>query len=410
LPGQEVPCANVQCGTSNGFIAKIAPTDAPAAAVDRAQLVFPVQAPNTTSDPQSVTILNMGSAQLTVSNVAVTGEFSIQNNCTTVAPAGEACSIDVKFSPLTTDPQTGILTITDNSAGSPRTIALSGQPGQTTLSVSPASLSFGNQAVGSTSAAQTVTLQNTGTLNVLISRVAVSTPFLETNTCGNSVAVGQQCSITVTFAPVAASAATGSLTIADNATDNPQIVALTGTGTPPGSGSGTTSIGLAAAPGGSTSATVTAGQTATYPLSIGGSGMAGSASLTCTGAPTGATCSVPATIPLSASTKSSFSATITTTARSSSWPILSNPKMWLWPLLLLLLLALSSLATQRGPRLRWSFAPALLALTLCSCGGGGTPSSPSQASNGTPAGTYTITVTAKSGTSTQTQTLTLSVN
>jgi Beta-propeller repeat/Abnormal spindle-like microcephaly-assoc'd, ASPM-SPD-2-Hydin len=418
VPGVEVDCAGIQCESTDAFVLKIAPTDAPAAALDPAQLVFPVQAPGTTSDPQTVTITNMGSASLTVSNVAVTGEFAIQNNCSTVAAAGGTCTIAVTFSPTSTDPQTGTLTITDNSAGSPRTVALSGQPGQATLSVSPTSLSFGNQAAGTTSSAQTVTVQNTGTLSVQISRVGTSPSFSESNTCGSSFAVDMLCSISVSFAPMAAGAASGTLMITDSATNSPQIVALSGTGTGsgsgsgsgPGSGSGSTSIGLGTAPGGSTSATVTAGQTATYPLSIGGAGVSGTASLTCTGAPSGAICAVPTTIPLSATAPSMFSATITTTARSSGWVNLGGPKIWLWPLLLLMLLTFKSLVNQRAPRLRWSFAPALLALTLCACGGGGNSTMPTQAaSTGTPTGTYSITVTAKSGAGTQTQTLTLSV-
>ncbi len=81
--------------------------------------------------------------------------------------------------------------------------------------------------------------------------------------------------------------------------NSPQTVPLTGPG-------GTSSLCLGVASGGTASSTVTAGATATYALSIGGAGMSGTASLTCTGAPTEATCSVPASVTLSATTASTF--------------------------------------------------------------------------------------------------------
>src|SRR6185369_15586223 len=59
------------------------------------------------------------------------------------------------------------------------------------------------------------------------------------------------------------------------------------------------SMGLGVPSGSSSSATVVAGQTATYTLSIGGAGLSGTASLSCTGSPTGANCSVPASEPFS---------------------------------------------------------------------------------------------------------------
>lgn len=93
------------------------------------------------------------------------------------------------------------------------------------------------------------------------------------------------------------------------APNSPQTVPLTGTG-------GASSLGLGVASGGTASATVAAGSAASYALTIGGAGMSGTASLACTGAPIGATCSVPASVTLSATTASTFNASITTTARS----------------------------------------------------------------------------------------------
>jgi hypothetical protein len=88
------------------------------------------------------------------------------------------------------------------------------------------------------------------------------------------------------------------------------------------------SVGVA--PGGSASDTVTAGATTTYALSIGGAGMSGTASLTYTGAPTGAVCSVPATVPLNAASASTFNVSVTTTSRSPTTSYHRGSARWLW--------------------------------------------------------------------------------
>jgi hypothetical protein len=98
------------------------------------------------------------------------------------------------------------------------------------LSVSPGSLSFGNQTVGSASAAQTVTVSNTGTGSASLSSIAASAPFADTTTCGSSLAASASCTVSVTFTPTASGAASGDLTVASNAPGSPLTVSLSGTG------------------------------------------------------------------------------------------------------------------------------------------------------------------------------------
>ena len=107
------------------------------------------------------------------------------------------------------------------------------------LSASPSSLSFGNQAVGSASAAQTVTVSNTGTATASLSSVSAAAPFSETNTCGSALAAGASCSVSVRFTPTAGGGASGTLSVASNAPGSPLTVALSGTGT-----SSTTNLAL----------------------------------------------------------------------------------------------------------------------------------------------------------------------
>jgi hypothetical protein len=142
-------------------------------------------------------------------------------------------------------------------------------------------------------------------------------------------------------------------------------------------------------------------------LAIGGAGISGTASLTCTGAPAGATCSVPATVTVSASAPSNFTVSVSTATRTLSVPEMFKevPPFWIWGSSILALAAL--LRKCSGTRLRWSMAvavPALL-LLLSSCGGSGGGTNP----HGTPAGTYQLNVKATSGATTQSITLTLTV-
>ena len=106
-----------------------------------------------------------------------------------------------------------------------------GTSGGTALSASPSSVSFGNEAVGSTSSAQTVTVSNPGSTAAAVSSVSVSGPFSQTNTCGGSIAAGASCTVSVKFAPAASGAASGTLSVASSAPGSPLTVALSGTGT-----------------------------------------------------------------------------------------------------------------------------------------------------------------------------------
>ncbi|MBR7829714.1 discoidin domain-containing protein [Actinospica sp. MGRD01-02] len=98
------------------------------------------------------------------------------------------------------------------------------------LTASPASVSFGNENVGSTSAAQTVTVSNPGSTAATVSSISAAAPFAETNTCGSSIAAGGSCTVSVTFKPTAAGSASGTLSVASSAPGSPLSVALSGTG------------------------------------------------------------------------------------------------------------------------------------------------------------------------------------
>ena len=99
--------------------------------------------------------------------------------------------------------------------------------------LSSTSLSFANRALDTTSAAQTVTLKNTGEFTVDISSIAftLGTNFaISSNTCGSTLAVGKTCKVSVTFTPTQLGKLTDTLTFTDSASNSPQTVVLSGTG------------------------------------------------------------------------------------------------------------------------------------------------------------------------------------
>lgn len=105
----------------------------------------------------------------------------------------------------------------------------------TSATLSPASLSFAAQSVQTVSAAQTVTLTATGTLNLNISSVASSGDFSKSDNCsGKSLAPQSACQIQVTFDPSQPGARQGTLTVFANVAGGQLAASLAGTGLAPG--------------------------------------------------------------------------------------------------------------------------------------------------------------------------------
>ena len=115
------------------------------------------------------------------------------------------------------------------------------------VSLTPTSVGFGSQAVGSISEAMNVTLTNTGGTPLVVSAIRMGganpAAFVTTaDTCtATSVAAAGTCTVGVRFAPGVAGSASASLDFVDDASDSPQRVGLSGTGTLPSAGGASTS-------------------------------------------------------------------------------------------------------------------------------------------------------------------------
>lgn len=97
-------------------------------------------------------------------------------------------------------------------------------------SLSPSTLTFSSQNLGTTSASQTLTLSNTGNAALAVNSITAAGDFAQANTCGSSVAAGASCSISVTFTPSVVGTRTGSVSVGTNASGSPESVSLTGRG------------------------------------------------------------------------------------------------------------------------------------------------------------------------------------
>jgi hypothetical protein len=202
----------------------------PVVSLSPASLTFPAQAVGTCSSAQTVTLCNKGSSALSIIGIIVSGDFSEMNTCSASLAAGASCTLSVTFTPTAMGTRTGAVTINANTEGDPEAIALTGTGSAPQVSLSPTSLTFPAQQVGTSSSAQSVTLSNAGNAALSITSITVSGDFSQTNTCGSSVAAGASCTLSVTFTPTAAGSRSGTLTITDNASPATQTVSLTGTG------------------------------------------------------------------------------------------------------------------------------------------------------------------------------------
>jgi len=384
---------------------------APVVSLSANSLTFAEQILNTTSPSQSVTLTNTGNATLTISGIVLVGtnpgDFNQTTWCGTTLAAGANCSITVTFTPTASGSRSATVSVTDNAAGSPHSISLSGSGVLTgpAVALSPTSLTFSSLLVGSTSPSQAVTLTNTGGAALAITGVTVGGDFSQTNSCGTSLAAAASCTINVSFKPSAGGSRTGSLSISDNAVNSPQTASLSGTGM---------DFSLSAS---SITRTINAGQSAEFTVVISpNEGFNQAISFTCVGAPRASTCTVTPASVTPSGTGTSVSVSITTTARGFAIPgVRPFPPFAAIRLILAMSIAAAFLALVAGRRGRvvLAFSSALLLVTLASgCAGfaGGGSQTPPPSGTGTPAGTFTLTVTGTSGNVSQSIAYTLKVN
>ncbi len=397
------------------FVARINPGPASGVFLTRHTLTWPTL-PMYDNEALAIGLENNQATALNISSLTLGGsdDFTLVDMskfpnpppaCSGSIAPGTGCAVFLNFSPTSLGPIQGTLTIADDGAGSPRTIALNGAGEQDfSLQTSGPALSImpGQTAQFWISAKMPPGAPNNLTITLACSNLAPATcSFNPTTITTNS---GSSTTLTVGNVPaggvkfqVTGTSGTQSSTVPLEV----DIEDFTMTGNP-------------------TSASISPGQTASYTLNITAlNGLTGDVNMSCTGAPSEAVCSVnPSPVSLTAG-NSTVSATvnITTTAPTGLAPWgkpQPPPRKWPSPRMLAWCLGFG-LALWLALRRRKALAVAGLTLSLVwllSCGGG----SPSGGGGGgyhdpgTPAGTYTLTLTGVIGSASHSVQLTLVVN
>jgi len=412
-----------------GVPAQAEPGPGPATAFVPASAAFGSWVVGTTSNTIIVRLVNTGSQTLSIPAISIggtdNGDFAQTNTCAPTLDPNKNCAISLNFTPSALGSRQASLTFSDNAAGSPQSVPLDGTgvAPRAAVTLSPGTMTFAGTPVGETGAAQIITVTNSGATTLLVAGVTLGGPnpddFAQTNDC-SSVAVNATCTVRVTFTPQAQGPRTATLSLTDNAPAPQPSASLSGTGDPP----------FSVAPSGSssTSASINAGETAQFNMQVTPAArFSGVVSLTCSGAPAGASCQVsPSAVQLSGASPAPFRVTVTTThgatASPAAWPRRpSFLKLRVLPLFALFVAALVWLAAKRqrpgvgfarAGRFAWSGAAAALILsallTAAGCvsiAGGPHGSQPAASSPQNIA----LTVTASWGNVTQNATLTVTI-
>ena len=197
---------------------------------------------------------------------------TLPSNCWSVFGSGLPGAPVITLSASSAASSAQVLTVGTYGRGVWQTGLASAGAARTTATITPSSLTFQGQTVGTTSSQQTLTLSNTGSGAMTSTAISISGDFAETDTCQNStVAAGGSCSIQVTFTPTATGSRSGQIAILANVQGGQITVSLSGSGTASGAVTltpasinfGPVPVGTASAPW---QATATNTETAAVPI------------------------------------------------------------------------------------------------------------------------------------------------
>jgi hypothetical protein len=220
-------------GTTNAVVYKFVPGDQ----VWPLALNFGNQTIGVTSSALNATLTNSGPGTLAITATpalsgTAAGDYAISSNtCGTSLAFGASCVVGVTMTPTASGTRSAVLSFTDGAVNSPQSVTLTGIATTSSVSLTPSTMTFLTQLVGTSSTSQPATLTNTGTNAISITSIATTGTYTQTNNCPTSLPAAGSCTINVVFVPNKAGVLTGTLTVTDSAPNSPQTVALTGTGT-----------------------------------------------------------------------------------------------------------------------------------------------------------------------------------
>jgi len=192
-------------------------------------LSFDGQAVGTQASPKSVSLTNTGGDPLGVTDIAASGPFTVSNACPPSLAPNESCTSTVTFTPTAVGPFTGVLKVSTSTGE--KSVDLSGTGLGTVLGGAPSPVAFGNVRTDA-NATQTFTLTNTGNIPTSSLTYAMPTGVTATDNCGQALAAGASCTVTLTYAPRTGTVLADNITVTSQ--DSHTQIALTGTPTCPG--------------------------------------------------------------------------------------------------------------------------------------------------------------------------------
>ena len=357
-------------------------------------------------DQYSFNIYSVGSSDAIISSVSVSGDYQVtQNTCQGRLSGGSWCYVFLTFAPTAPGIRSGSLRVASNASDSPLTIPLTGI-GVQPLVFTPTSLTFGPQLVGTT-ATQQVMVQN-GNKNSIagLSSVISSQDFTGISNCPENIYPGGNCVINVSFTPGLAADFSETMVLWEEIGD------FQGSLNIPATGMGV-DFGISIAPGGSNTASITAGQTASYSIGLTDNGYSGTVTIGCSGAPSLSTCSVdPGSAALSGTISQTINVTVQTTAGNHAFNH-TKSKIHIASFLAVcpgIIFALIGVTTTRRRLVGAALFCGVMGLAMLSCGGGASGTGGGGGGNtGTPSGIYNLTVSATSGGATRPINLSLTV-
>jgi hypothetical protein len=352
-------------------------------------------------------ITNTSAAPVTFYSVNAGLDYSASSDCPAYGnplPPNTSCTVQITFTPTQTGNRPAFAGVLTSGNTLFLNVQLSGIGTQSRLVTDPSTLNFGSIAVGA-SAAQTLTLTNTGTAPITNLALTLTGDYALTVPCPlTTLAPNASCQVTVTFTPTAIGSRNGTL-IATTAALPPLTIPLTGTGVPGGS------FLLTVNGGPSASLTIPSEDSAAYTLQLTPqSSYSGTVVLNCTPvniAPN-ATCSLlPSSITLADAPQNAIATINTVTDNTAPTTALNHTRAR--TLLCLLPASFLLLCTRRSAhRKRLLLLTLLITLPLWPLGCGRSQTDPNL--RFTPPGTYQYQVTASSTTGVQlTQSVTLTL-
>src|SRR5262249_53095560 len=182
-----------------------------------------------------VQLANPGDAPATIATVSIVGSPELVATAPAlpaVVPPGGAATVSIAFTPTGHGLRSARLAVTGDATLS---IPVHGTGGGARAQVTPATLDLGAANVGTATAPRTVTVANTGDVDLAISAIAIAgADFSSPATMPLAVAPGASTTVAFAMSPSAVGTRTAQATLVTTDPLAPSIrVDLTGTGTSP---------------------------------------------------------------------------------------------------------------------------------------------------------------------------------